>query len=373
MASVELKNINVSFGRVNVLHDINLVAHSGDFIVVVGPSGCGKSTLLRVLAGLETPSSGTVLIDGHDVTNVSPAKRDIAMVFQTYALYSHMSVRENWEFSLKIHHVEDDVLRDRIQETAEFLQLTPFMDRPTNTLSGGQRQRVAIGRAIVRKPSIFLFDEPMSNLDAALRLDMRLKLTELKRQLPDTTMIYVTHDQVEAMTLADRIIVLSETGGIEQDGDPIALYMYPANRFVATFIGSPSMNIMPAEIISKNSSIKLCSECFSDLELPVSVNRKWFGQKIDVGIRPEHMSLEESGGKATSVVEGTIRHIEYLGSYSLLHVDTKTDNNPLVVKLQGITSAKRYAKITISFSRQHLQLFNKAGATITTEILDEYT
>lgn len=373
MSLVTLNNIRVSYGDVCVLHDINLIAPSGEFTVIIGPSGCGKSTLLRVVAGLEIPESGTVLIDQHDVTDVPPAKRDIAMVFQSYALYTHMSVRENWQFSLKMHHVDDDVMRDRIKEAAEFLQLTPYLDRLTNTLSGGQRQRVAIGRAIVRKPSIFLFDEPMSNLDAALRLDMRLKLISLKQHLPDTTMIYVTHDQVEAMTLADRIVVLSDDGGIEQIGDPIELYTHPANRFVATFLGSPKMNIYPGKIVSEGESVKLRCAGFSNIDLPGNVVSEWLNHDIDLGIRPEHIHLTETARDDETVVEGEIRFIEHLGSYSLLHVDIGTANNPIIVKLQGITKAKRYSKVQLSFSHMHIYLFDKTGRTITADILNDNT
>ena len=237
MASVTLKGAAERYGEVEVLHDIDLEIASGEYIVMVGPSGCGKSTLLRMIAGLETLSAGTLEIDGQRVNDIPAASRGVAMVFQSYALYPHMSVRDNLAFALRLAGLDREAIDDKVRTAAEFLQLSPYLDRLPKALSGGQRQRVAIGRAIVRDPKVFLFDEPLSNLDAALRVATRIKIADLNEGLPDTTMVYVTHDQVEAMTLADRIVVLSASGGIEQVGTPLELYTRPSNLFVARFIG----------------------------------------------------------------------------------------------------------------------------------------
>lgn len=370
MASVTLKDVSLTFDDVRVLHDINLTTDAGEFVVIVGPSGCGKSSLLRIIAGLQIPSSGAVYIGQEDVTDVHPSKRDIAMVFQNYALYPHMSVRDNMAFSLTVHHISDDELEQRINEAAEFLKITPLLDRYPGSLSGGQRQRVAIGRAIVRKPGVFLFDEPLSSLDAALRLDMRLKIAELQNQLRDTTIIYVTHDQVEAMTLADTIVVLSKDGGVEQTGEPSTLYTHPANRFVATFIGSPAMNVFPATLSSNGGAMRLCCPGFSTLEfeLPAgNTQQDWPDGAVELGIRPEHIHLADP---AQERITGTIRFIEKLGAYSLLHVDIGA-GHWLIAKLPGITQAKRDTPAGFTFSNEHLHLFDNDGRTITSKILSE--
>ena len=251
MASLAMRGVSKSYGSLEVLRDINLDIKRGELVVFVGPSGCGKSTLLRMIAGLETITGGEMTIDGSVVNDTPPSQRDIAMVFQSYALYPHMTVRENMAFSLKIAKKPRAEIKEAIANAAEILQLTPYLDRLPKALSGGQRQRVAIGRAIVRNPKVFLFDEPLSNLDAALRVATRIEISQLKEQMPDTTMIYVTHDQVEAMTLATRIVVLNR-GNIEQIGAPLELYQKPANLFVARFIGSPAMNILPARSRRRN-------------------------------------------------------------------------------------------------------------------------
>ena len=246
MPHVELDAITKSFGAVNVLPPLSLTIEKGEFVVLVGPSGCGKTTTLRILAGLETATSGRVRINGRDVTDVRPGERDIAMVFQNYALYPHMTVRQNIGYAMKVHGTPKAEIDARVAEAAKLLALDPYLDRKPRNLSGGQRQRVAIGRALVRQPQVFLFDEPLSNLDAKLRVEMRTEIKLLQRRL-GTTAVYVTHDQVEAMTMADRVVVM-RAGHIEQAADPITLYERPANRFVANFIGSPAMNFFDARI-----------------------------------------------------------------------------------------------------------------------------
>lgn len=319
------------FGSTQVLHDINLNIVEGEFIVIVGPSGCGKSTLLRIVAGLEIPSTGVVSIGGHIVNEISPAERNIAMVFQTYALYPHMNVRDNLGFALDMHNTDEATAERRVSEAAEFLQLTDYLDRLPKSLSGGQRQRVAIGRALVRNPSVFLFDEPLSNLDAALRLEMRLKISALNETLTKATMIYVTHDQIEAMTLADRIVVLSETGGIEQIGIPDELYLHPANLFVATFIGSPAMNILPATIRSTGNPGFVDTIGIKQCEVPVSTPVSLQGSSVLLGVRPEHLRIADNDEQGIS---GRVAHVEKLGEFSLLHVETTSVLNTVINALE---------------------------------------
>ena len=247
MANLKIKNLQKGFEGFSIIKGIDLEVHDREFVVFVGPSGCGKSTLLRLIAGLEEVTDGTIELDGRDITQVSPAKRDLAMVFQTYALYPHMSVRKNMSFALDLAGVDKKIVDSKVSEAARILELGPLLERKPKQLSGGQRQRVAIGRAIVRNPKIFLFDEPLSNLDAALRVQMRLELARLHQEL-QATMIYVTHDQVEAMTLADKIVVMNY-GKVEQVGSPMDLYYKPVNQFVAGFIGSPKMNFLPAKVV----------------------------------------------------------------------------------------------------------------------------
>lgn len=290
MGEITLKNVSKKFGSVTVIPGIDLEINDGEFVVFVGPSGCGKSTLLRLIAGLEDVNSGSVFINGEDSTALPPAKRKLAMVFQSYALYPHMSVKDNIIFPLKMAGVSKEIIHTKLTEAARVLNLTDYLDRKPGALSGGQRQRVAIGRAIVREPVAFLFDEPLSNLDAALRVNMRLEITELHQQLK-TTMIYVTHDQVEAMTMADKIVVLHD-GYIEQVGSPLDLYHHPANRFVAGFIGSPKMNFIEGEAAAKNNA-------------------------ASIGIRPEHMQLSKDAGAWKAKVSVA----EHLGSDTFLHLN----------------------------------------------------
>ncbi|WIY26065.1 ABC transporter ATP-binding protein [Parasedimentitalea psychrophila] len=289
MTALKLSNVCKSFGQVEVLKDINLTVEEGEFVVFVGPSGCGKSTLLRVISGLEEASSGEVEISGNLVNDVPPAKRGIAMVFQSYALYPHLTVRDNMALALKQARMPKDRIAERVAEASRMLSMGDYLDRRPSELSGGQRQRVAIGRAVVREPDLFLFDEPLSNLDAALRMNTRLEIARLHRQL-GTCMIYVTHDQVEAMTLADKIVVLRD-GKVEQVGSPMEIYNNPANRFVAEFIGSPSMNFVPAEQLGGTTGTQ-------------------------IGIRPEYARITKDGR-----LPGTVAHVEKLGGDTNILID----------------------------------------------------
>ncbi|MCP5366001.1 MAG: ABC transporter ATP-binding protein [Hyphomicrobiales bacterium] len=303
MGSINLENVSKSFGETRVIPPLNLDIEEGEFVVFVGPSGCGKSTLLRLIAGLEDVTTGTIHIDGADVTEVRPARRGLAMVFQSYALYPHMSVRKNIAFPLKMAGMDPGEIDQKVDRAASVLNLTDYLERRPGQLSGGQRQRVAIGRAIVRSPKAFLFDEPLSNLDAALRVNMRLEISELHKNLK-TTMIYVTHDQIEAMTMADKIVVL-QAGVIEQVGSPMELYRSPANLFVAGFIGSPKMNFIEgAEAAARNAKT--------------------------IGVRPEHLRLSTDSG----TWKGTIGVSEHLGSDTFFHVAAEGIGN-LTVRAPG--------------------------------------
>ena len=303
MGSLVLQNIRKSFGQVEVLKGIDLEVSDGEFVIFVGPSGCGKSTLLRVIAGLEDATSGTVSIDGEAVGHLPPSKRGIAMVFQTYALYPHLTVRNNMALGLKQAGQPADQVAQRVTAASAMLSLDEYLERYPAELSGGQRQRVAIGRAVVRDPQLFLFDEPLSNLDAALRVNTRLEIARLHREL-GATMIYVTHDQVEAMTLADKIVVLN-SGVVEQIGSPMDLYNNPANMFVAGFIGSPQMNFIDAERVGRGDADK-------------------------IGIRPEHISVDREAGTWT----GNVLHAEHLGADTILYMETETAGL-LTVRLFG--------------------------------------
>lgn len=293
MASIELRSVYKSFGKTEVVHDVSLGLAAGEFVVFVGPSGCGKSTLLRMIAGLEEITAGELLIDGERMTDVLPAKRGVSMVFQSYALYPHMTVFENMAFGLEQMKLSRPELEKRVGEAAELLQINEYLERKPRQLSGGQRQRVAIGRAITRQPKVFLFDEPLSNLDAALRVDTRLELAKLHKRLEGTTMVYVTHDQVEAMTLADRIVVLNQ-GRVEQVGTPLELYERPASQFVAGFIGSPRMNFISGPVAADNDTHTL-------------------------GIRPEDITLSPDSG----TWKGKVDIVESLGNDTFVHVHTE--------------------------------------------------
>ena len=295
MASVNLKGVFKSFGSTRVVHGVDIQIEDGEFCVLVGPSGCGKSTLLRMIAGLEEISGGEIEIGGRVVNNMPPKERDIAMVFQNYALYPHMTVGANMGFSLNLRGESDKVIGERVRKAAEILGLTQYLERYPRQLSGGQRQRVAMGRAIVRDPQVFLFDEPLSNLDAMLRVAMRTEIKELHQRLKTTT-VYVTHDQIEAMTMADKIVVMHD-GLVEQVGAPLELYDRPANRFVAGFIGSPAMNFLPARINAGGISIS----SGVDFSLPVKTNLE-ANREVILGIRPEHLEIADDGFEAEVVV-----------------------------------------------------------------------
>ena len=338
MASIELKNAEKWFNADQIIKGINLRISKGEFIVFVGPSGCGKSTLLRMIAGLEETSSGQIIVDDRDATSEPPYKRGLAMVFQSYALYPHMSVRENMGFSLKSAGLLKSEIAAKVDEAASILKLGAFMERRPKDLSGGQRQRVAIGRSIVREPSAFLFDEPLSNLDAALRVEMRYEIAKLHQTLK-TTMIYVTHDQVEAMTLANRIVVLDE-GRIAQVGSPRDLYENPSNLFVAQFIGSPKMNIFSASA--------------PGLSYPAPKGTD------QLGIRPEHITLSQAG---TGNVDGVVDVIEYLGSDTFIILDCGLYGR-LTARVNGATDFNPGDTCGLNFQNQRVHYFNDKGSSL---------
>jgi len=330
MSDLRITNLYKRYGNVEILKDVNLEIKSGEFIVFVGPSGCGKSTLLRCISGLETISSGTLQIDGRTVNEVAPSKRGIAMVFQSYALYPHMTVYNNMAYALRLMNTPREELDQKVRAAAEKLQLTKYLDRLPKALSGGQRQRVAIGRAIVRDPKVFLFDEPLSNLDAALRVQMRMEIGQLKEQLPNTTMIYVTHDQVEAMTMADRIVVLRD-GVVQQVGSPMELYENPQSLFVAQFIGSPKMNFFTGADAAKFKA-------------------------ATVGVRPEHLDVSPSGGAWS----GKVVYSENLGSDSYIYVDIG-GNDPVIVRQQGKSSYHAGDALSFSPRGEMFHRFDESG------------
>ncbi len=322
MSTISLKNIHKSYGKTEVIHGIDMDIGNGEFIVIVGPSGCGKSTLLRMVAGLETVTQGTIEIDGKRVNELEPMDRNIAMVFQNYALYPHMNVFDNMAYGLKIAKVPRAEIEERVGKAAQMLQLTDYLDRRPRQLSGGQRQRVAMGRAIVRKPAAFLFDEPLSNLDAKLRVQMRLEIKELQRDL-GVTSLYVTHDQVEAMTLADRMIVMN-AGVAEQIGAPMDVYSDPQTIFVGGFIGSPPMNFLSSKAFSENSA-KRAGPMLN------KVAGNGAAGDVTIGIRPEHMDI---CSKTDAVLAGRLRYVEPLGAETLVHLDLAS-GEPVTVRRDG--------------------------------------
>ncbi|KQV68338.1 sn-glycerol-3-phosphate ABC transporter ATP-binding protein UgpC [Rhizobium sp. Root1220] len=360
MTGLTLKDIRKSYGAVDVLHGIDLEIKEGEFVVFVGPSGCGKSTLLRMIAGLENITGGDMYIDGQLVNDVPPSKRGIAMVFQSYALYPHMTVYDNMAFGMKIAGEKKQEIDRRVRAAAESLQLTKYLDRLPKALSGGQRQRVAIGRAICRNPKVFLFDEPLSNLDAALRVATRIEIARLNEQMADTTMIYVTHDQVEAMTLADRIVVLS-AGNIEQVGAPLELYERPANLFVAKFIGSPAMNVIPATITDAGSAttVTLTGGKSVTLDIPTPTSEK--GKTASFGVRPEDLRI--AGSTEDYLFEGEVSIVEALGEVTLLYIEGLVQGEPIIVKLPGTFDIKKGQKMHFSADRSKLHLFDATGRT----------
>jgi alpha-glucoside transport system ATP-binding protein len=354
MDGLTLKNIKKSYGDTKVIHGVDLDVNQGEFIVFVGPSGCGKSTLLRMIAGLEDITDGELRIEGARVNETPAAMRGIAMVFQTYALYPHMTVYDNMAFAMRISKESKEEIDRRVTEAAEMLQLTPYLGRLPKALSGGQRQRVAIGRAIVRHPKVFLFDEPLSNLDAALRVQTRIEIANLKEQMKETTMIYVTHDQVEAMTLADRIVVLS-AGEIEQVGTPLELYVNPANVFVARFIGSPSMNLLTVKLkqAGKNSLIE--SPNGHEFSIPIPSPDTLSHANLYLGARPEDMVVCE---ESKALVSGVVQFVESLGEVTLIHVQVDGLDEAVVAKLPGIMSLKKGEKVHLNADVTKMHLFD---------------
>ncbi|WED24794.1 sn-glycerol-3-phosphate ABC transporter ATP-binding protein UgpC [Vibrio sp. JC009] len=360
MKGLQLKNIKKAYGETKVIHGVDLDIDVGEFIVFVGPSGCGKSTLLRMIAGLEDITSGDLEIEGVRVNDMPAAMRGIAMVFQTYALYPHMTVYDNMAFAMRIAKESKEEIDRRVREAAAMLQLEPYLDRLPKALSGGQRQRVAIGRAIVRNPKVFLFDEPLSNLDAALRVQTRIEIANLKEKMSETTMIYVTHDQVEAMTLADRIVVLSG-GYIEQVGSPLELYTNPRNIFVARFIGSPAMNILASTITETGETGKVKFENGHEGEFPYPVPDSLKGQPGQVGIRPEDFELAEP---EESFLSGEIQFVESLGEVTLLHIDTPHHEEAIVAKIPGIHKLHKGETVYLKAEKEKLHLFNSDDISV---------
>jgi multiple sugar transport system ATP-binding protein len=353
---ITLKNVRKFYGSVEVIKDVDITVEEGEFAVFVGPSGCGKSTLLRMIAGLEGIDQGDLILNGARINEVPPDKRGIAMVFQSYALYPHMTVAENIGFSLSLKKVPQAEINRQVGEVAEILQLTDYLARRPGALSGGQRQRVAIGRAIIKKPSLILFDEPLSNLDSALRVQMRAELQRLHREL-QATVVYVTHDQVEAMTMADRIVVLN-AGRVAQAGPPMDLYHKPDNEFVATFIGSPKMNVVPATATQAGGILHLESPIGLKLDLPYSGPSIEAGS-VRLGVRPENLRLagDGQGNLTTEVVI-----VERLGVETYLTVGSP--QNPIVVRTEGDLAIRPGDRISLAVDTVAVHLFDSAGRVI---------
>lgn len=361
MAEISLHQVVKSFGDTEIIHGIDLEIKDGEFTVFVGPSGCGKSTLLRLIAGLEDITSGSITIGDADVSHVEPADRGVAMVFQSYALYPHMTVEENMGFGLKMTNVDPVQIKKQVEHASNVLQLGPLLDRKPKELSGGQRQRVAIGRAIVRDPEVFLFDEPLSNLDAELRVEMRLQIANLHAQLGNT-MVYVTHDQVEAMTLADRIVILRD-GHVEQVGTPMDLYYKPGNEFVAGFIGSPKMNFIPVKVVDINGlkvSIELPDKQVITLKTKGATCKK--GDQIKLGVRPEHIQLIESG---LSVITLAFHadNVERLGNSTYLFGHYQELDN-FKVHIPSDEQVVRGDDMSLYVEEQNLHLFDQHGLSL---------
>ena len=357
MADISIENLNKSFGKTQVIRDFSLNIKSQSFTTLVGPSGCGKSTLLRMIAGLESITSGNISIDGRLVNDLSPKERNIAMVFQSYALYPHMTVFDNMAFGLKLEKRPKEEIQDRVQEAAKILQIEQYLQRKPKQLSGGQRQRVAIGRAITRKPKVFLFDEPLSNLDAALRVQMRIELAKLHEHL-DTTMVYVTHDQTEAMTLSSEIVVLDQ-GEISQQGEPLNLYNKPSNTFVAGFIGSPKMNFIPSKFLSNSSSQVEINTLGSNFTLPKKLKDKDIEAELIFGIRPEDMHL---GSDNDYHWESKVFVTEKLGSNTFIYLEGEKE--PIVMEVAGDTAIKVGDTVKVKLDLEKTHLFNSQNLSV---------
>ncbi len=352
MTELKLKGVGKSYGPVEVLKDIDLDIKTGELVVFVGPSGCGKSTLLRMIAGLEKITAGTLEIDGQVVNDVPPSQRGIAMVFQSYALYPHMSVRDNMAFALKIAKKSKAEIDAAVMKAARTLQLEDYLDRLPKALSGGQRQRVAIGRSIVRNPKVYLFDEPLSNLDAALRVATRIEIAQLKESMPESTMIYVTHDQVEAMTLASRIVVLANKG-IAQVGSPLELYERPENEFVAQFIGSPAMNLLDGVIIEAGAQTRVALDGGGEVLSAIATAPGDVGRRVRIGVRPEDLRRGEGAPLFTGVVDFT----ELLGEVTQLYFRPQHGRDAVIAKLPGIVHGLRGQEVTLSADPAKVHLF----------------
>lgn len=359
MANLSIRNLQKGFDGHQIIKGIDLEVRDREFVVFVGPSGCGKSTLLRLIAGLEEVTSGTIELDGRDITQVTPAKRDLAMVFQTYALYPHMTVGKNLSFALDLAGGDKATIKRKVDEAARILELGPLLDRKPKQLSGGQRQRVAIGRAIVRNPKIFLFDEPLSNLDAALRVQTRLELSRLHKEL-QATMIYVTHDQVEAMTLADKVVVLNG-GRVEQVGSPLELYHHPANLFVAGFLGTPKMGFLKGRISRvETTGCEVELDAGTRVVLPVSGPSLSVGDPVTLGIRPEHLNIARAGECQLQVVADVS---ERLGSDTYCHVRTQA-GEALTMRIRGDLASQYGETLNLHLDSAHCHLFDAQGLVI---------
>ena len=355
MADININTVNKYFGDVHVIKDVSLDIKSQSFTVLVGPSGCGKSTMLRMIAGLEDINSGTISIDGQVVNDLPPKQRNIAMVFQSYALYPHMTVFDNMAFGLKLEKRSKDEINERVNEAARILQIEDYLKRKPKQLSGGQRQRVAIGRAITRKPKVFLFDEPLSNLDAALRVQMRVELAKLHNEL-EATMIYVTHDQTEAMTLADDIVVL-DTGIVSQKGSPLQLYDKPNNMFVGGFIGSPKMNFISSKITSKSgNATEVDLMGMSKISVPKMSASSSEGDAVTLGIRPEHVLVNQD---SDGTWESKVFVVEKLGSGTFLYLEK--DGEPLVAETEGHSDIKVGDTVKVGFPSNRCHLFDSSN------------
>ena len=360
MSYVELRSVRKVFDQTEVIRNLDLTIEKGELVVFVGPSGCGKSTLLRLICGLEHLSGGEVFIDGVSMRGVNPAKREVAMVFQSYALYPHMNVSSNMGFALRMAGMSKSERNERVRDAARILKLEDFLERLPKQLSGGQRQRVAIGRAIVRNPKVFLFDEPLSNLDAELRVQMRLQISSLHRQL-GATMVYVTHDQVEAMTMADRIVVLRD-GNIEQVGTPTELYVMPANLFVAGFIGSPRMNLLSGSVAKVSESgieVSLSGVADKTLEFADAAGKLEENEPVTVGIRPENVARASEGDFALEV---NVTSVENLGGSTLLHAPDHPAGSFVIENRDEMRPG--IGPLTVALDRRHLHLFGPDGKAV---------
>ncbi|WP_428264064.1 ABC transporter ATP-binding protein [Haliangium sp.] len=358
MASIQMRGVHKRFGSTHVIKGVDLDIEDGEFVVFVGPSGCGKSTMLRLIAGLEDITEGDLFIGDKKVTTVAPSKRGVAIVFQSYALYPHMNVYDNMAFGLKLAKHDKGEIEQRVREAARILQIDQLLERLPKELSGGQRQRVAIGRAITRQPQVFLFDEPLSNLDAALRVQTRIEIAKLHERL-STTMIYVTHDQVEAMTLADKIVILN-AGHIAQVGAPLELYHHPDNLFVAGFIGSPKMNFIECSIVeasAKGATVELGDG--SRIEVPVDADRAKKGDKATLGIRPEHVTPTSDDG-ATSF-RGKVEIVEHLGEGSFIYLNTDVSSERFIIKEDGDSKATSDQDLGVWMPPESCHLFDPDG------------